>query len=79
MSERRKVLLGKDWLPVVWSERRDDGGMFDAEVGVAEDGARYVAYVTVGWGSGVRCTRDTEAAARGEIDRLWNRLYGDGG
>ena len=76
MSGIRKVMLGKDTLPVVWSECRDDGGMFSAEVGVAASGIRFVAYVKDGWGGGGRCTRDSEEAARAEIDRLWERLYG---
>jgi len=71
-----KTLIGKEFLEVEWSERRDDGGMFDATVGVARSGDRFVAFVMDGWGGGVRCTRDTEEAAKGEIDRLWKRLYG---
>lgn len=76
MAETHAVFLGKEFLPVVWSEKRDDGGMFDAEVGVAVSGDRFVAYVMDGWGGGVRCTRTTEESARAEIDRLWQKLYG---
>lgn len=57
---------------VVWSEKRDDGGMFDAEVGVYKSGNQFVAYAANGWGGGVQCTRDTFEAARAEVDRLWN-------
>ena len=72
----RAVLLGHESLPLVWSERRDDGGMFKATVGVARRGDRYAAFVKDGWGGGVSCTRDTEDAAKAEIERLWERLYG---
>ena len=64
----------------VFIEHRDNGGMFDSEVGVqkvtAASGFRYRAYVTNSWGGGVQCFRDTPEQARAEIDRLWKRLFG---
>lgn len=72
----KTVLIGTEFLPLVWSERRDAGEMFDATVGVARKNDRFMAFVKDGWGGGVSCTRDTKEAADGEIERLWEKFYG---
>ena len=75
-----KSMIAGAMREVVWSEPRDCGGMFDAKVGIWRDGDGFIAYVTDGWGGGVRSKRHPdEAAARGDIERLWNRLYGPEG
>lgn len=76
MPGKMLVIAGARRL-VVWRETRDSGGMFDAEVGVWKDGDSFVAYVLDGWGGGVQSGKHPgEAAARGDIDRLWRRYYG---
>jgi hypothetical protein len=62
-----------------YEDRRDTGGMFDAEVGVQEvtttGSNRFRAYVS-DWHGGVQCFRDTEAEARAEIERLMEVKFG---
>ena len=61
---------------VPWSEKRDSGGMFDAEVGVYRDGDGFVAFI-YDWGGGIRSRIHPDVeTARGDIDRLWERFYG---
>lgn len=61
---------------VVWSEARDSGGMFDAEVGVYRDGDGFVAFID-DWGGGIRSRlHPDEKTARADIGRLWDRFYG---
>jgi|GraSoiStandDraft_51_1057287.scaffolds.fasta_scaffold968207_2 hypothetical protein len=70
-------IIGGEARDVVWSESRDNGGMFDSEVGVYRDGDHYRAYVTDSWGAGIRSRQhESESVARGDIERLWDRLYG---
>ena len=62
---------------VTWHESRDCGGMFHAEVGVWKDGTSFVAYVKDEWGGGANSKpHPDEPAARADIGRLWERLYG---
>jgi len=62
-----------------YQDRRDSGGMFNAEVGVQEvttsKANRYRAYVSDSWGGGVQCFRDTENEAMNEIERLWKKMF----
>ena len=64
----------------VYQDRRDNGGMFDSEVGIQEvtstKGNRFRAYVTDSWGGGKQCFRDTEDEAMRELDRLWEEMFG---
>ena len=61
---------------VVWSEERDAGDMFKAEVGVYWDGAGFVAYVEA-WGGGIRSKAHLDQeTARADIARLWEKFYG---
>ena len=60
MSEQTFMFIGDERLPVVWSESRDNGGMFDSTVGVAKKGSKFVAFVMGTWGGGIKCTRNTE-------------------
>ena len=64
----------------VFSEHRDNGGMFYSEVGVQKvtstSGFRYRAYVTDSWGGGVQCFRSTPEEAKSEIERLWEKMFG---
>lgn len=74
MAEK-KLVFG-DVREVVWSERRDTGGMFDAEVGVWRDGPGFVAYVQGEWGGGANSRRHPdEQSARADVDRLWSRYF----
>ncbi len=62
---------------VVWSETRDSGGMFTAEVGVWREGGKFVAYVKDGWTDGIRSApHGDEQAARRDVGRLWEKFYG---
>jgi hypothetical protein len=68
---------------LIWSEYRDCGATFDAEVGVyrVEDHSladKFVAYV-YDWGGGIRSMAHPDAeTARADIPRLWDRYYGEG-
>jgi hypothetical protein len=63
---------------VVWSEERDAGDMYKAEVGVVRvSDSRFHAFVRGGWGGGlVSKAHPGEAAARADIGRLWEKYYG---
>lgn len=63
---------------VVWSEKRDAGEMFFAEVGVwREPDGRFRAYVSGSWGGGLRSKpHDSDQAARSDTGRLWEKFYG---
>ena len=63
---------------VTWSEPRDTGDMFSGEAGVWRDpDGRFRAYIRGGWGGGAHSKpHPDEAAARADIDRLWERCFG---
>lgn len=76
MTERRALVVDGAERDVVWSEERDNGGMFPSTVGVWREDGRFVAFVQDGWGGGVHSRQHPdEAAAKADIDRLWERLY----
>lgn len=76
------ALVPPNFVEQVYIDHRDNGGMFDSEVGVQEVSTtdpsknRYRAYVTDSWGGGVQCFRDTPEEAQAEIDRLWKKMFG---
>jgi hypothetical protein len=75
LSDRRVVCGAAR--QVEWFERRDDGGMFDAEVGVCPDDGGYRAYVMDGWGGGVMSPpHPTLEEAVRDVERLWEMQYG---
>jgi len=62
---------------VVFSETRDCGGMFDAEVGVWRGSQGFTAYVKDGFGGGINSGHHgSEQEARDDIERLWDKFYG---
>lgn len=66
---------------IVYTARRDTGGMFDARVGVerlpfvTKSGNEYRTYAA-DWHGGVQCFRPTLEEAMSEIDRLLRKLHG---
>lgn len=65
---------------VVWTEARDTGGMFPATVGVEElppnlSATNKFRAFAIDWHGGVQCFRPTLEEAKGEVERLLNRLH----
>lgn len=72
----RKLIAGAV-REVVWSEQRDAGEMFSAEIGVWKDERGFVAYVCGPWGGGVNSKHHpSEVAAQADTGRLWEKFYG---
>lgn len=62
---------------VVFREEWDTGGMFNAVRGVTEWEGKFHAFVTDGWNGGYRGpAKETEQAARDDIERLYRKMYG---
>lgn len=61
----------------VYEEKRDSGGMFDAQLGVEQVGTeRFIPWV-VDWHGGLRGPeKKTLDEAKGELNRLFNKKYG---
>lgn len=61
---------------VVYEEKRDSGGMFDAQLGVEQVGETFIPWVS-DWHGGLRGpAKETLTEAKGELTRLFNKKYG---
>jgi hypothetical protein len=76
MAETR--FIAGDMREVTWSEKRDAGEVFPAEVGTWRNpDGRFQAYVMSGWSGGVRSKlHPDQESARQDVDRIWDQFYG---
>jgi len=74
-------MLGRYGGKVVYSERRDSGGMFNDTLGVEELPAevntpnKFRAFASGSWGGGVQCFRPTLEEAKAELNRLYDKMH----
>jgi hypothetical protein len=67
-------------IPPIWSEDRDNGGMFPSRLSVHQDpdgGPRpFLAVCRDSWGGGAQARRATEEEARAHAEHLFEEMFG---
>jgi hypothetical protein len=71
----RQSFINGQMRDVVWSERRDTGGMFEATVGIYKDGDGYRTFV-LDLGLGMQSKlHHTYEDARNDVERCLKKFY----